>query len=269
MPRVALTDLFIRNLKPTGAQHRFYCNQLHNFGLRLSQAGGKTFFLDVGEPRTRISLGKYPKTPLKDARKKALQILWSDEPLPSTRTLADAFEAYYEGHISRNCRPATARKLKKLISTQLPHLADRAIASITARDLSSVIEGYADRPAAANRLHAVLSAFFRWTQRNEYITRSPLTFPRPHKHQPRDRVLSERSNAKNARPASRASRSIQQRAREKRRFARSLIYPHHPNPSAPFQAYNYAMSCWDSLASKATPLPAAVRRPISSRVCRA
>ena len=192
MPRVALTDLFIRNLKPDGSQHRFYCNQLHNFGLRLSQAGGKTFFLDVGAPRTRISLGKYPKIPLKDARKKALQILWSDEPLPSSRTLSEAFAAYYDGHISRNCRPATARKLKKLISAQVPHLADRAIASITARDLSSVIETYADRPAAANRLHAVLSAFFRWAQRNQFILRSPLTFPKPHKHQSRDRVLSER-----------------------------------------------------------------------------
>jgi hypothetical protein len=119
MPRVELTDLFIRSLKPDGPQHRYYCNQVHNFGLRLSQAGGKTFFVDAGKPRTRLSLGKYPRTPLKAARKAALQVLLSDDPVPSAASLAAAFAAYYDGHITQNCRPATARKLRDLVSTHI------------------------------------------------------------------------------------------------------------------------------------------------------
>ena len=65
--------------------------------------------------------------------------LLTSRQLPST-TLPEACDIDYEGHISRSCRPATARKLKKLISAPASTSAPIApIASIAARDLSSIM----------------------------------------------------------------------------------------------------------------------------------
>jgi hypothetical protein len=37
MPRVTLTDLSIKAIKPTGKQTRYVCNRTPNFGLLVSQ----------------------------------------------------------------------------------------------------------------------------------------------------------------------------------------------------------------------------------------
>jgi len=56
MARMALTDISIRALKPTGKQQAYWCTLVPNFGLLLSQAGGKSFFVMVGRERRRLHL---------------------------------------------------------------------------------------------------------------------------------------------------------------------------------------------------------------------
>lgn len=81
---------------------------------------------------------------------------------PFNQTLPEAFDAYYQGHISRSGRPAMARKLGKPISTQLPHLADRApIASSAARGLSSIRVSSRPTPTGRRpRIDGALSSRF-------------------------------------------------------------------------------------------------------------
>jgi hypothetical protein len=55
---MVLTDIGIRALKATGKQEKFWCSQTPNFGLLLSQAGGKSFFFMAPGTRRRIPLGK-------------------------------------------------------------------------------------------------------------------------------------------------------------------------------------------------------------------
>ena len=57
MPTIRLTDLSVQKIKPTGTQVLYYCDQTPNFGLRVSQAGTKTFFVNIGPDRKRVSLG--------------------------------------------------------------------------------------------------------------------------------------------------------------------------------------------------------------------
>ena len=75
MPKVHLSDLSIRALKATGKQQKYWCALTPNFGLLLSQAGGKSFFFMAPKTRRRIPLGKWPATPVKQARDAARRLL--------------------------------------------------------------------------------------------------------------------------------------------------------------------------------------------------
>src|ERR1700694_3451068 len=59
MPRISLTDATVRAWKPTGKQETYWCNLTPNFALRMSQKGGKSFFVMLGRERKRVHLGKY------------------------------------------------------------------------------------------------------------------------------------------------------------------------------------------------------------------
>src|SRR5207244_10928071 len=99
MPRINLTDATIRALKPTGKQETYWCNLTPNFALRMSQKGGKSFFVMLGRERKRIHLGKYPATPLKHAREKARVLLLNPAARPTGKTLGEAFDAYFQSAI--------------------------------------------------------------------------------------------------------------------------------------------------------------------------
>jgi hypothetical protein len=70
MPKIVLTEISVRALKPTDGQVTYWDLNLPNFGVRVGKRR-KTFILPVGEARRRVSLGLYPDTTLADARKMA------------------------------------------------------------------------------------------------------------------------------------------------------------------------------------------------------
>lgn len=74
--RKTLTDVVIRNLKANGKQQEFVCKRTPNFGVRVSQAGTKSFFVLVARERKRkrVHLGTYPEISLQEARKAAGQV---------------------------------------------------------------------------------------------------------------------------------------------------------------------------------------------------
>jgi hypothetical protein len=76
--RITLTDVSIRNLKASGTQQSFICNRTPNFGVRVNQAGTKSFFFVVGRERKRVHLGKYPAVSLKEARQAASRLGMDD-----------------------------------------------------------------------------------------------------------------------------------------------------------------------------------------------
>src|SRR5438132_11679415 len=114
MARMALTDISIRALKPTGKQQAYWCTLVPNFGLMLSQAGGKSFFVMLGRERRRIHLGKYPATSLKDARDAARRLLLAPPTEASPLTLSRAFEMYCQAHVRTNFKPRTARDWERI-----------------------------------------------------------------------------------------------------------------------------------------------------------
>lgn len=191
MPRISLTDVTVRALKPTGKQETYWCNLTPNFALRVSQRGGKSFFVMLGRERKRVHLGKYPATPLKHARERARALLLNPAARPNGKTLGEAFDAFFQSAVQPNYKPRSARELRRLFTTHVRPLSERPILSITTSDLSSLFARLSPTPSEANHLYSVLRMFYRHAVQHGVVIASPLTFPKPFKAMSRERVLTD------------------------------------------------------------------------------
>jgi integrase len=191
VPRISLTDATIRSLKPTGKQETYWCNLTPNFALRVSQKGGKSFFVMLGRERKRIHLGKYPSIPLKHARERARAILLNPAARPNGTTLAQAFDTYFQSAVQPNNKPQSAREVHRLFSNHMGSLSERSIVAIATADLSSLFSGLSHTPSEANHLYSMLRTFYRHAVQHGVVSANPLTFPRPYKETSRERVLTD------------------------------------------------------------------------------
>ncbi len=191
MPRVSLTDATIRSIKPTGKQKAYWCNLTPNFGLRVSQSGGKSFFVMLGRERKRIHLGKYPATTLRQARERARALLLSPTECRNNRTLKEALDAFFYSAVQPNYKPRSADKVRRIYSHHLSALADRPLLSVSTSDLSTLLSGLSPTPSAANHLYSLLRTFYRHAVQHGVVPVSPLTFPKPYKETSRNRVLTD------------------------------------------------------------------------------
>jgi len=191
VPRITLTNATIRALKPTGKQETYWCNLTPNFALRMSQKGGKSFFVMLGRERKRIHLGKYPATPLKHAREKARALLLNPSARPDGKTLGEAFDAYFKSAIEPNYKPRSARAVRLTFTRHTRELCDRPVISITTSDLSTLFSRLSHTPSEANHLYKAVAAFFRHAVQHGVVVASPITFPKPYKEVTRDRVLTD------------------------------------------------------------------------------
>jgi integrase len=191
LPRISLADATIRALKPTGKQETYWCNLTPNFALRMSQKGGKSFFVMLGRERKRIHLGKYPGTSLKHARERARALLINPAARSNGKTLAEAFDAFFQSAIQPNYKPRSAIEARRTFDRYMDTLAGRPVAAITTSDLSALFPRLAHTPSGANHLYKLLRTFFRHAVQHGVVIANPLTFPKPYKEVSRERVLAD------------------------------------------------------------------------------
>jgi hypothetical protein len=84
MPRLYLADVVVRALKapPTG-QIDYWDANTRAFGVRVSQAGSKTFVAKVRN--RRVTIGRYPDCSLAEARKKANGVKSEEQPVARSK----------------------------------------------------------------------------------------------------------------------------------------------------------------------------------------
>src|ERR1700730_10824384 len=101
MPRLHLTDIAVRGLKaPARGQVDYWDATPRAFGVRVSQAGTKTFMAKVHNQR--VTIGRYPDVSLADARKKANGLKSEQEPIARSKiTFEQAYEKFKTDHIAR------------------------------------------------------------------------------------------------------------------------------------------------------------------------
>jgi integrase len=216
MPREAarkiITDAMVKKVKPapTGKRAEYWDAIVPGFGLRVTDAGGRSFFLRarVGGEQVRMSW-PYPATTLEAARVAAKAALdeierggnpkarKAEEAHKEEQRKADTVEEIVTAFIERYAKPknrgwkATEQILRANIVSRW---GKRPIGSITKRDIIELLDATVDRgsPIMANRLLAYVARMFGWCVERGIIEHSPTTGVKvPGRETSRDRVLSD------------------------------------------------------------------------------
>ncbi len=200
MARKKLTDQFVKNITATGRRQEYCDSLLQGFGLRVTKASVKTFYVRVRlrNKITRITLGKYPALSLADARamaqEKMRMALDGSLSLHEAHqiTVKEAYERFIELYAkvkNKNWRVAQSR-----LKPFLKEYGAVSLADIHRRDIISYLDNVMARGThtQANRAHSALSRFLNWCVERTYIEISPCYgVKKPAKENPRDRVLSD------------------------------------------------------------------------------
>lgn len=202
-----LTDRAIANLKVTGERYEVWDDNLRAFGVRVGKTGTKSYvflYHHEGRPR-RLTLGRYPGLGLADAHvklaeaRKALDqgidpgtiAVAEHRELRESSTVAELAADYIERDAKRN--KASWREDRRIIDKDvLPRWKQRKAASITRRDVASLLNEIVDRGAGvqANRTYTVIRRMFRYGRNQGHVEANPcVDIDRPTVETPRDVIL--------------------------------------------------------------------------------
>jgi integrase len=192
-----ITDIAIRALQPPPSGQRFHADDsLPGFGVRVSAGGTKTFVLNHGRERERITLGRYPTLTLADARAEAKRIQ-AERTLgalrPQPMKVKEALSQYLTSHVEQKCAPRTQKEIKRLMTKHVaPKLGERPLGDIRTQDVTRILDKLLATPAECDHVFRASRAFFRWAVRRRLLPHSPLEgLERPVKPVSRERVLSD------------------------------------------------------------------------------
>jgi integrase len=183
VPRITLTDIVLRNLKPGPKQTQFWDLSLPSFGCRVSPRGTKTFNVMTGKERRLIKIGNYPQLSLAEARRQAHELLGG--PTKQQIQYAAARDLFFAKHLD-TLKPTTAHEQKNLMR-RFPF--SKPLAAITLDDINRVL-GTMPR-GSARSCYNVFRTFLNWCVANDHLERTPLKPRSPYKAHSRDRLLSD------------------------------------------------------------------------------
>ena len=193
MPRIVLTDVAIRALKPPARGQRDYWDaKTPSFGVRVSQGGAKTFI--AKRANRRHTLGRFPVVSLQGARAAAKRLLADTYAIATPEiTFSDALDRFVATHCAQKNKPRTAKETERILRHDfLPPWRSSPLGAITRHDVSVIIDRMLDRPSAANHAFTAVRTFFNWCIKRGYIVDSPCAgLSMPAKKSSRSRVLSE------------------------------------------------------------------------------
>jgi integrase len=192
MAKIAFSDVKLRSIRPpVRGQVSYWDDKLPAFGLRVSQAGTKTFILN--RHNTFITLGRFGILSLSEARTEAKRMLAEftlGKIRPQSITYPQAVKLFVEDK-ARSRRKSTADGYKWLLE-RFPFKGQ--LSDITHADLARTLKGIRSRSTYD---HALVAAriFFNWAIKRRYLTENPTFGISPHGTPKRARVLSDQELA--------------------------------------------------------------------------
>ncbi|HEX4952694.1 MAG TPA: tyrosine-type recombinase/integrase [Thermoanaerobaculia bacterium] len=206
MPSVNLTDRYLKSLRTEAEREEVYDRSFPAFLVRVSKAGGKSFFFryrgDDGRYR-RMRLGAYPAVSLSEARTRAqelqVEVQRGKDPAGTRQRLSEAptvellAEEYLERHakIQKRRWQEDERLLRKEV---LPELGLRKAAEVRKRDVVALLDAIARRgaPILGNRVLALVRKMYNWGIEVDLVEFNPcLSVRKVGKEISRSRILSE------------------------------------------------------------------------------
>ncbi len=198
MPRINLTDVSVRALKPDGKQTVYWDVTLPAFGCRVSQNGTKSWVIVKGRERRIVTLSRYPIVPLKEARGAAKLRLAAPVKEPISKLLFDEAKELFlkscEGRTSERTQRDYRRHITKHFS---PELGTTRLEDLTTEDFEGILDDLKDTPSEALHSFHAVRTMLRWCNRRKQLSHNPLdSVEAPARIKIRERVLSNVELAK-------------------------------------------------------------------------
>ena len=184
VPNLLLNDRIVEGFKKPGM---YWDASIRAFGVRVGK-NTKTFIM-VKDGGRRISLGRYPATSLKEARRAALNHQSDAPDIAASQTLRDARQTYMTTYVEPNYKKRTIYVTRRLFALT-DGIEDKQLSELTAADFTAILDNL--RPSQANHLYGVLKTFFGWCERRDLVAASPIRkLTKPHKEKERKRTLTD------------------------------------------------------------------------------
>ncbi len=167
-----LTVSAIAAAKPRRTEYTLWDGALAHFGVRVQPSGVRSFIVQTrvrGRMR-KLTLGRFPETPLADARREAAKVLariWAgDATVPGHRprpALFGDFAARYRERLRSRCKPSSLKAHDSYMRQRLmPAFGRLRLDRIDHARVSAWFDSASvDRPGAANRAFEILRAMLR------------------------------------------------------------------------------------------------------------
>jgi integrase len=212
--RRRLTETSVLRLPVSKTQHFVWdkgTNAVRGLCVQVNPSGTRTYFVNYRFPGSKRlhykKLGRVGEMELEEARDEARKVRRlaheNKDPKADDAHKSDAFATVFEQYISEEQKGrkqnSSADATRSAVLYNLADLKPRAVATITYRDISSLLNkirdgdaGQRPRKATAVRLHAHLSDFFKWCARERIIKENPMAaMPSPATIAARDRHYSD------------------------------------------------------------------------------
>jgi integrase len=201
--RARLTELRIETAQaPSSKPTYIYDRDVPGLAIRVMPSGVRTFVVvkKIAGKAQRITLGRWPGLRLADARRAAAringEIAAGGDPVAQRKAArvraqtCNDFWPIYLNHIKRKNR-SWKRDEERWTRAIAPPLGTKALSSITTDDCQKLIDREGVKhPVKANRIAALLGAFFAFAMRREWVDRNPARGLSRYEETPRDRFLS-------------------------------------------------------------------------------
>lgn len=204
-----LTKRSVDAIKSTDKAFIIWDNVLGGFGVKVSPSGRKAYVVQYrisGHTRKtrRKTLGAHGKISCEQARNKAKNLLaqaaFGENPLEeqdankSAILTEEIIEIFYSEHVLPKLAKSTQEAYRAIIDKKLPKSFLRMpIKDITRQDLAQLHHSLRDIPTSANKVLAMLSKFFNWSEKYGYRDdhSNPCRHVEKYKEKARQRYLSK------------------------------------------------------------------------------
>ncbi|WP_026481064.1 site-specific integrase [Ahrensia sp. 13_GOM-1096m] len=222
MPRLKLTDAFVRNAKPIDGKVTEYADERENgLALRISPAGAKSWtfrYRTKAGQQKRMSLGRTNDVSLSDARSRVVKerafVSAGGDPVAIAAKAKDAAieefkretvqqvgEWYFQeckvGRHRQNAKPKRVSTLRTELLYFNKHiltkLGSRKLADVSRSMVQAFVNDLADNTSksAARHCKVILHGIYSFAERQELVDKNPCQHVTVASHEPRERVLSD------------------------------------------------------------------------------
>jgi integrase len=211
MTKIKLTKANIDGLQAGTKDDVYWDDALAGFGLKVTPAGRKVFFVlyrtrDGAARLRKYTIGPYGTVTPAIARSTAQRILAArqegrdpagEKRQARIKNSLDVMDAVVDSYLVRFAsRNRSAGETKRILDREILRTwSGRSIHGITKQEVVSLLDSIVDRgsPATANRTYKALRALFNWCIERSLLEKSPCAgMSKPAPEQSRDRVLSDR-----------------------------------------------------------------------------